>query len=402
MLHRFFLHIFSGVSRRIYLDYASATPVDGDVLKAMRPYERKVFGNPSSIHKEGVEAQKALFDARERVARSLSVRSEEVLFTSGGTEANNLAIRGAISAVLKTGRKYEEMHIITSSIEHSSVLECTRLLESLGVSVSYLAVDEKGNINSDDILKSIRPETVLISLSYINNEIGTIAPLREISKKLQAQRNGAEKGVYPLFHTDASQAPLFLNCSPESLGVDLMTIDSQKIYGPKGVGMLFSRHNVPLEPILYGGGQESGLRSGTEPISLIVGFSVALIKAQKEYKELNTRIGRLRELFFKELKSAVPNAEVNGDRKRRVANNINVSIPGVLGEFLVIQMDEAGVSAGTASACLSRIGAVSYVIEALGKGKDRAESSIRFTLGKETTAYDIRKAIALLKDALKS
>ncbi len=274
---------------KIYLDNSATTPVDKEVLSAMNKYWACDFGNPSSIHSLGVEAKKSLQKSREIVAKFLNAHDREIIFTSGGTEANNLAIFGLINSVRKDGKKYSEMHFITTEIEHSSILECFKELENRGSRVDYLKVNEFGLISSKDLREKIMPETLLVSIGYANSEIGTIQPIKEIIKEIRHKRkeNGENRFSAPYFHIDASQAGLYLNMNVEELGVDFLTIDAQKMYGPKGIGALYIRDGIKISPIIFGGGQEKGIRSGTENIPLIAGFAKTVELAEKNNSDVS-------------------------------------------------------------------------------------------------------------------
>lgn len=387
--------------KRIYLDFAAATPVPEHVRKAMEPYWSIDFGNPSSIHSEGVCALSALRAARKRVARALRVREEEVVFTSGGTESNNLAICGVLEAARERGLAYGDMHVITSTVEHVSVLRPLSRYEKQGVSVTYLDVDEAGLVSPQRVAEALTPQTILVSLMYVNNEIGTLTPIRKIAElirtsPLYAKQREGYPSSYPLVHTDASQAPLFFDVAPERLEADLLTVDAQKLYGPKGVGLLYKKHDVELRALLEGGGQEEGLRPGTEALPLIVGFSVALERAVREHKVLYKRMKTLQELFLRELCTHIPDAVINGSIKERTPNNINISLPSMDAEFMVVKLDQNGVAASTASACRSQEG-VSRVVSRLTKRTDEGAQALRFTFGRETTARDITRAVEALK-----
>ncbi len=388
-------------NKRIYLDHAATTPVDKSVLVSMLPYMSEDFGNPGSIYQEGVWAKKALENARKRIARTLSVRNEEIVFTSGGTESNNLAIRGFVEALRREGREYKDMHIITSVVEHQSVLNCLHRLEKDGVQVSYIGVGEDGHVDRKGLVNALLPATILISLMYVNNEIGTITPIRKIVRHLRSYCESSEaiekKIKMPIVHTDASQAPLYLDCSPERLAVDMLTVDAQKIYGPKGVGFLFKKYSVSLLPILEGGGQENNLRSGTEPVALIVGLSDAFTNAERDHKKMNSKVSRLRDESFKLLCENFPNIKIYGSLTERLANNLNISIPDIDMEFLVLQLDKAGIAVSTGSACDSD-NEGSHVISALNLDEQKkAEAmSIRISLGKETTKKEMKRMIAVM------
>lgn len=346
--------------------------------------------NPSSIHVAGVRAGRALGEARQTVAQILDAHDNEIIFTSGGTEANNLAIFG-LTKSLKTG------HIITTKIEHASILEPCRQLEREGFSVTYLPVKSDGLIDLKELAQVLRPDTVLVSIGYANNEIGVIQPIREISrvknfKKLQA-----------IFHSDACQAPSFLNLNVNQLGIDMLTLNSSKIYGPKGVGCLYVRRGINLQPILYGGGQERGQRSGTENVSAIVGFAKALEQCAKRREKESARLIKLRDYFIECLLMLGGNSSqqaviLNGSRTSRLPNNVNVSFVGADSEFVVLNLDARGVLAASGSACSAHEKLASHVIMALGI---QAGNAVRFTLGRDTKKSDLDYVLKILPDILK-
>lgn len=393
--------------KRIYLDNASATPIGKEVKKVMDKYIMEEFGNPNSIHSMGVSARKAVEGARKDVAIAFNCHSDEVIFNSGGTEGNNAVIFGVFNHLRKNGVKYSEMRAITTNIEHSSVLECFKELERRGVKVDYATVGENGIIDPMTIKKMLKPETVLVSVMYANNEIGTIQPIREIAKVIRNFRKNFEAkshkltaNNFPLFHTDACQTPLFLNLNVQELGVDLMTIDGQKIYGPKGIGALFIKRGVSIEPIIFGGGQEKGLRSGTENVPLIVGLAKAIEIANKNNFKNNERLSKLRDYFIKKIEEKIPQAVLNGDRIQRLPNNINISISGIDPEFVVLELDEKGIVCSTKSACLKDESA-SYVISALSRDRNHSQTSLRFSLGLETAKKDIDYVVKILAELIK-
>lgn len=401
---------------RVYLDNASTTQISKEVKKAMDKYMVEEFGNPNSIHKMGVEAKNAVEGARKIVASIFNSHPDEVIFNSGGTEGNNTAIFGAFNHLRKNGAKYSDMRAITTNIEHSSVLECFKELERRGVAVDYAPVGENGIVDPMTIKKLLRPETVLVSVMYANNEIGTIQLIKEIAKVIrdfkkslpptsfffpQPKTYNLKPKTFPLFHADACQAPLFINLNTQELGVDLMTIDGQKIYGPKGIGALFIKRGVSIEPIIFGGGQEGGLRSGTENVPLIVGLAKALEIAGKNKTKNAERLSKLRDHFIKKIEEKIPQAVLNGDRIQRLPNNINISIIGIDPEFIVLQLDEKGIICSTKSACLKDESA-SYVIEALGRDKKYAQSSFRFSLGLEITKKDLDYVLKILTELIKN
>ena len=387
--------------KRIYLDYAATTPTDPRVLKAMLPYFDKKFGNPSSIHAEGAEAKKILDESRTKVARILEAHADEIIFTSGGTESNNLAIFGVVKAFEKEGILISKMHFVTTVIEHSSVLECFRELEARGAKVSYAPVSPDGLVDPESIRKLLRPETLLVSVGYANNEIGTIQPIPKIARVIRDFRKTKPSTLNPrpFFHSDGSQAPLYLNCAVERLGVDLLTLDGHKMYGPKGVGMLYVRRGVPIMPLLFGGGQERGIRSTTENVPHIVGFAKAFEIAVALREKESARLLKLRDYFCSDvLKNIRISKEivVNGSMKERLPNNLNISVPGFDIEFAVLKLDAAGIACSTKSSCLGTEGA-SYVVAALGGDTERANSTLRFTLGRDTTKKDIDIVVCALE-----
>ncbi|MFA6273074.1 MAG: cysteine desulfurase family protein [Candidatus Paceibacterota bacterium] len=366
------------MKNRIYLDYAATPPAtQAEPCEALRA-GTALIGNSSSIHQEGVKAKKMLEIARRKTAAFFGGRPEEIIFTSGGTESNNLAIFGAIG----TGK-----HAITTVIEHSSVLECFRELEKRGVEVDYLPVNNEGILELKILEKALRPETALVSVGYANGEIGVIQPIGKISKLLLDS---------VIFHIDASQAPLYLNCEKETLGADLITVDGHKIYGPLGAGALFIRRGIKLKPLMFGGGQENGLRPGTENLPAIVGLADALESAKKNRGKESLRLTKLRDFFIAEIEKEIPNAILNGDRDKRLPNIINFSFSGKEAEFLALQLDAAGIAVATKSACLKNE-RESYVIKALGGDLNRATSSIRFSFGKDTKKSDLEYTVKVLR-----
>ncbi len=381
--------------KRIYLDTAAATPVSKAVFKRMKPHLLEDFGNPSSIHSEGVRAAAVLASARGSVAENLSVHSDEIIFTGGGTEANNLAISGVAAA-------YEESqgqtgHIITTTIEHHSVLDPIKRLAERGWSVSYLPVNEKGIIKPEELKQLLRSDTVLVSVGYVNNEIGIIAPLATLAKVIRNYRKQNDRSTNPYFHTDACQVPRFLELKPVSLGVDLMTLNGSKIYGPKGIGCLYRKRDVSLKPLVLGGGQESGLRSGTENVAGAVGLAEALKECERYRKRDNLHLGVLRDRLISTVSAEIPRAVLNGSDTERVSNNINFYFPDVEAELLVIELDARGIACSAGSACASNQQNDSHVITALEPtNTDRAKQSVRFTLGRTTKKRDIQYLLATL------
>lgn len=370
--------------QRIYLDYASTTPVHTEVEKAMRPYWRNSFGNASSIHTEGKVARTALITARESVAQSLGVQSDEVLFTSSGTESNNLAIQGVLNRKYKDGVGWEDMHVVSTAIEPSSIKEVLYIYEEKGVRVTYVSVDQDGLVRPQDVAEACTDNTVLVTLSYVNNEIGVVQPIRKISQAVKAVREDI------VIHADGAQAPLYHNVHMHTLGVDLLSLDAQKIYGPKGVGVLGVRRGTVVYPMLFGGAQEGGIRPGTENIPLIVGMSVALRRASRDYKTRAKRVGAVRDVGLSEIQRVLPESIVNGSLEKRTPSNINISLPGVDTEYLTLALDHEGFAVSTKSACLSGT-QTSHVVYALSKDEARSSATLRITLGEETTKKDMQK-----------
>ena len=364
---------------KVYLDYAATTPIDPKVFRAMRPYLKKEFGNASSIHGFGQKALVAIDDARNKIAEFLGADPSEVVFTGSATEANNLAVFGLV----KSGD-----HIITSKIEHHAILEPCQALEKRGVEVTYLPVDKDGLVSVLDIEKAIKPNTFLVSVMYANNEIGVIQPIAEIGKILPPQ-------IY--FHTDAVQAANYLDCNVEKLGVDLLTLSSHKIYGPKGVGALYIKKGTPIAPLIYGGGQEQGYRSGTENVAGIVGLAQALKEIQNPRISLqNIRIRQFRDRLIKKILKLIPDSRLNGSAVHRLPNNVNISFQGAEGEAMVIALDQKGIAVSTGSACSSRSLEPSHVILALGLSHEEAHGSLRVTLGRYTTEQEINRFLKVL------
>jgi len=387
------------MKRVIYLDNAATTPVRKEVILAMKPYWSESFGNPGSITKLGVKARQAVENSRKNISEYLKARSQEIIFTSGGTESNNLAIFGLVNNLEKKGIKIFDMHFITTNIEHSSVLECFKELERRGAKVDYLMVNNNGLVDPRDLRKIIKPNTVLVSVGYANGEIGVIQSIREIAKEIRHARKINQGGTLILFHTDASQAGLYCNLNVNDLGVDMMTVDAQKIYGPKGIGILFKKANVQISPIIFGGGQERGLRSGTENVSLIVGMAKALELARKNIEVKAKKIKIIRDYFWQKIQKEIPKVVLNGDLENRLPNNLNISIPNIDSEFTVFCLDEFGIVCSTRSACNHDEGG-SAVVRALGKSEDMAKSTLRFSLGENITKKDINFVVMTLKNII--
>lgn len=377
--------------KEIYLDYAAATPVDPAVLKAMRPFFDDRFYNPSALYRPAVQAARALQDARERVARCLGCRPAEVVFTAGGTEANNLAIRGLLE-------QFPDSHAVATVIEHDAVLAPLERFDH-----TLAPVNDQGLVEPAAIAAAITDRTVLISVMQANNEVGTVQPLRDIAALIEQVRterraSGNDRPLY--LHTDACQAAAYLDINVSRLGVDLMTLNAGKIYGPKQSGVLFVKGGIRLTPQILGGGQERGLRSGTENLAGSVGFATALELVQARRKEESRRLLELRNLFTELIKREVPDAVINGSLKHRLPNNVHLTLPGHDNERLMFALDEQGIRCGLGSACSAANQKASHVLAALGLSEETARSSLRFSLGRDTTEADIRTTVAALKQLI--
>lgn len=372
--------------KRIYLDYAAATPVDARVLKVLAKTMKKFPGNPSAFHREGVEARAVLETARAKIAHILSAHPDEIIFTSSATEANNMALVGMVDSA--RGRGIKNPHIIISAIEHPSVLEVARALERDGVKVSSLTVDHRGIVDPKELRKLITPETVLVSVMYANNEIGTVEPIRDIAKEVRYARK-ANVSAYPYLHTDSAQAGSYLDISVLRLGVDMMTLSSGKVYGPRGIGMLFVKRGVEISPLIYGGEHEYGRRPGTEAVALATGFAEALFIAEKIKIKESARVVKLRNLLAEKILEKVPGSRVNSDLALALPHILNISFKGVEAEALLIYLDAAGIAVSGKSACKSYTQGPSHVILAIGGAGDDEAGAIRFSLGRETKRADV-------------
>ena len=327
------------------------------------------------------------------------MRAGDIVFTSGGTESNNLGLRGYLAHLNKEDVPYEDIEVISTKIEHPSILETLKHLEGHGIKVVYAPVDEEGRIVIAEFQKLLSPKTKLVTFAYVNSEIGTIQDVKKITKTIRDYNEKNNVTVKTLL--DACQAPLWLPCQLDSLGVDMLTLDAGKCYGPKGVGVLVKRHQVELEPIIFGGGQEDGLRPGTENTALVVGCVEAMVRAQESWKERNDKISKIRDQYIETILNEVNGVVLNGSQEHRVANNINISIPGIDGEYAVITLDSKGVAVSTRSACGAGKGAGSHVVQEITGDEARALSTIRLTLGQESREDDIEKVVTILKDHLK-
>ena len=401
------------MSKPIYLDNSATTPVDERVLKAMRPYFGSKFGNPSSIHGFGQTALAAVDSARQTVAQFLNCTAEEVIFTSGATEADNLAIFGVIRGLKK--QRTGNLHLITSVIEHPAVLEPVKALAKQGVEVTYLSVKANGIIDIAELKRSIKDNTVLVSLMYVNSEVGSVQPIREagkIIKKINENRfkqwretRPAIRGARPsviYFHTDAVQAVNFFNCDTKYLQLDLLSLSGHKIYGPKGIGALFVKSGVPLRAIQLGGHHEKNKRSGTLNVPAIVGLGQAIkLLDKKSVIANNQQIAKLRKKLVEGITKNIPRVIFNTALANATPAHAHFSFPGAEGEAILIALDLAGIAVSTGSACAARDLKASAVLLAMGITEEIAHSSIRFTLGKYTTASEINRVIKILPPLVK-
>jgi cysteine desulfurase len=380
---------------RVYLDHSATTPVDPRVVEAMLPFLTEKFGNPSSVHFYGQEARAAVDRARREVAALISARPNEVVFLSGGTEANNLAIRGVAEAAAERGR-----HIITSSIEHSSVRGICEALEHRGWEVTRLPVYDDGIVRVGDVRAALRPDTVLVTVMLANNEVGTIQPIAAIGAMVRERRAAGHKHLH--LHTDAVQAVGGMKVDVDELGCDLLSMSAHKLYAPKGVGALYVRRGTRITPQNVGGHQERERRGGTEAVAFIVAFGEAARLARLELDERISRVKRLRDAFESGVEERVSDVVFNGDRERRLPNVSNVSFRFIEGEGLLINLDMQGVAVSTGSACSSGSLEPSPVIRALGRDDELARGSIRFSLGKDTTDEEIAYVLEVLPRAVET
>lgn len=383
----------------MYLDWAAATPLLPEAKAAMEPFLSGDFGNPGAVHREGQVAQKAVEQARDTIARTLVVRPEFITCTSGGTEGNNIAIMGTIEALHRAGRAYQEMEVVTTVIEHPSVSRTMERLARLGVVVRYVDVDEEGFVKQAHLRTLLSPRSVLFSVAYANSEIGVVQSLHGLRKVLREAERNFKTNIY--FHVDAAQAPLWLSCQFEVTCADILVLDTGKCCGPKGGGVLVRSRRVQLLPIMEGGGQEQGLRSGTENVAGIVASGVALVWAQAHWRERAEQVRCIRDGGIKIIQAAIPNVVLNGPTgMERLANNINISIPHVDTEYAAVWLDMRGFAVSTRSACAGSGGGESVVVQAIATDSTRARSTLRFTLGPETTTLHLQKLAEALAEHL--
>ena len=370
----------------IYLDNAASTKISGEVLEEMLPYLKEQFGNPSSIHRYGRLAQKAIEKARKQVAKLINADPSEILFTSGGTESNNTALFGVAT-------KNQTSKIITSCIEHDAILEPCKRLENQGIEIIYLPVDLFGLVNPSILMEKISENTSLVSIMMGNNEVGTIEPISELVK-ICNERNVP-------FHTDAVQAAGKVPIDVKELKVDLLSLSSHKINGPKGIGALYIRNGLKINPVIFGGGQEGGLRSGTENVANIVGFGKACELAKTNFDENTSKMKKLQNYLSKKILEEIPGVTLNGHPEKRLPNNIHLTILGVNGEDLLIKLDENGIAASTGSACSVHTQKASHVLKAMGFSHEQITGSLRLTVGISNTIEEMEKTVEVLKNVVK-
>ena len=362
--------------KNIYFDNAATTKLDDEVLKEMLPYLKDNYGNPSSIYKLGREARKAIEDSREKIAKVLNCKANEIYFTAGGSESDNTAIKGIAKANKKRGN-----HIITSKIEHPAVLETCKQLEKEGFEITYISVDEKGIVDLEELKKSIKPTTILITIMFANNEIGTIQPIEEIGKIAK------ENNIY--FHTDSVQAVGSIKIDVQKLNIDSLSLSGHKFYGPKGVGALYVKTGVPFEKFISGGHQERNKRAGTENVAGIVGIGKAIELAYENLDEYNKKIKELRDYYVKQVEEKIPYIKINGDMEKRLPGNSNISFRFIEGEGLLLNLDLKGICASSGSACTSGSLDPSHVLLAIGLPHEIAHGSLRVSIGKYNTKEEI-------------
>ena len=373
----------------IYLDHAATTGVKEEVLKEMLPFFSIEFGNPSSLYSIGRRAKRAIEQARERVARAINAKPKEIYFTGCGSESDNLAIKG-----IAYGLKSKGNHIITSKIEHHAVLNSCKTLEQEGFEVTYLNVDKDGLINLGELQNAITDKTILITIMTANNEIGTIEPIEEIGKIAKANN------VY--FHTDSVQAIGNLKIDVQKMNIDSLSMSAHKFYGPKGVGALYVKENIPFKKLQDGGHQEKNKRGGTENVAEIVGLGKAIELANKNLDEYNNKLLELREYYISEIEKKIPDVKLNGHRTKRLAGNANMSFKGIHGGDLLLKLDEQGICVSTGSACSSGSTEPSHVLTSIGLGAEYLQGSLRVTFGNENTKEDVDYLIKNLEEIIKT
>ncbi|UCC78464.1 MAG: cysteine desulfurase NifS [Candidatus Zixiibacteriota bacterium] len=369
--------------RTVYLDHNATTPVHPEVLEAMLPYFSQAFGNASSLHESGREAKAVLENARQSIAEIMGCRAPEIIFTSGGTESDNFAIKGAAFANRKRGK-----HIITSSIEHHAVEISCRFLEREGFEVTYLPVDSYGFVNPDDLRKAIRPDTTLVTIMYANNETGVIQDIKALASVAK------EAGI--CFHTDAVQATGKIPYKIDDIGCDMLSVSAHKLYGPKGVGLLYVKSGTDIIPWNEGGGHEKGMRAGTENVAGIVGLAEAIKVAHKDITARTEKLKKISGKFYESVKERIPDIQFNGHYEKRVPNTINISFRAIEGEAIVLSLDMKGIMVSTGSACTSGATDPSHVLKAMGVSRELAQGSIRFSFGRSNSIEDVDYVVDIL------
>ncbi len=381
------------MNKTIYFDFAATTPVRKEVLKEAMPYFTKKFGNPSSFHSTGLEAKTAMKEAREKIAKIINSKPEEIIFTGSGTESLNYAIKGTAFKAMLEGKRGT---IITQSTEHHAIIEIMDWLRKMGFEIVTLPVDVNGIVHEETLRKALeehKGKTILVTIMYANNEIGTIQPIKKLADI--AHEYGAP------FHTDACQGAEYLDINVENLGIDMMTLNGSKIYAFKGTGLLYKKSGVEIEPLIHGGGQEKGARGGTENTPGIIAMAKALELAEKEKKKESKRLTKLRDYMIKRIEKEVPHVVLNGHRTERLPNNVNISFKGVEGESILLRLNEAGIRVSTGSACSSQSLDPSHVILGLGRSHGLAHGSIRFSMGHTTTKQQVDYAVNNIKTIIK-
>ena len=373
------------MGKYIYLDNAATTKTAPEVVEAMLPYFSQFYGNPSSIYSLAAESKKAITDAREVIAESLGAKAQDIYFTAGGSEADNWALKAAAEAYAAKGK-----HIITSAIEHHAILHTCQYLEKQGYEVTYVGVDENGILKLDDLMAAIRPDTILISVMFANNEIGTIQPIKKIGEIAK------EHGI--LFHTDAVQAYGQLPINVDEYQIDMLSASGHKLNGPKGIGFLYIRKGLKLRSLIHGGGQERSRRAGTENVPGIVGFGAAAARAMATMRERTEYEIQLRNYLISEIEAKIPYCRLNGDREKRLPNNINFSFKFIEGESLLIMLDMKGICASSGSACTSGSLDPSHVLLAIGLPHEIAHGSLRLTISEETTKEEVDFTVAAIAE----
>ncbi len=387
--------IMFNLDKKIYLDHAATTPVDPEVLETMLPYFNEKFGNPMSLHSFGQDANQAVEKSRGQLAHFLNCQKEEIIFTSGASESNNLVLR----SLAKNNSKETKPHIITTQFEHHCIFETAKILEQEGrAGVDFVIPGKDGVIDPKKVEEMIKENTILVSIIYVNNEIGTVQPIKEIGEIIKRINNSRENKIF--FHTDATQAPSYFSCNAQELGADLMTLSGHKIYGPKGIGVLFAKRGILKTGIITGGGQEKKLRAGTHNVPGIVGIGKAVSVIDKNKSEEIEKITKLRDYLIEKVLKDVPDSWLNGSKEKRSPNNANFGFRNVEGESLVLMLDQAGIACSTGSACSSDSLEPSHVLLSLGLRPEEAHGSLRVTLGKNTTQEEIEYTAEKIKEVV--